>query len=415
MRTFNKNMGRFILMMMVMVSLSNVRYWSKSVAYAADAVKITILLPLSGGYKNLGASARDGFLLGVEQESAELNADISQWITLSMVDTKSDTKQALPLVQKSVANGSQAVMGIISSGVGLAIGDYVLNKAKVPLIVFGSCGTWNLRTENPLFLRTTYSNHQIGYGLGLWMRNHPVAASQKKKARWACIYTNYQAGVELCDGFKMGYEGVGEEVGRIAVPVNTSKKSEYLIQLSKLRPSVAFAFFVGVELELFLQDYYRFGLNKKIPLGMAGAVLSPKVLQSAEKTLGQYGTAVGITNADSWNVGLDNAENRLFVKRYQQKYGKLPPTFAMNGYDTGRLLVKALVKLDGKWDAEQVVRLMKTLPLISPRHGKTLKFDAHGDAINAMQISVITQQENRLINKLIGETPEINLDEQSLR
>src|SRR5262249_39169258 len=70
------------------------------------------------------------------------------------------------------------------------------------------------------------------------------------------------------------------------------------------------------------------------------------------------------------------------VRLYQDEYKTPPSHFAMSAYDAGRLLVKALTQLEGRWDSVQVVHQMKTLPLSSPRDGKVLKFDTHGDPIN---------------------------------
>ena len=83
----------------------------------------------------------------------------------------------------------------------------------------------------------------------------------------------------------------------------------------------------------------------------------------------------------------------------------------MSAYDAGRLLVKALTQLEGRWDGGQVVQKMKTLPLVSPRDGKVLKFDTHGDPINPEYIFRTERQGDRLVNKLIGQVPSINMDD----
>ena len=82
----------------------------------------------------------------------------------------------------------------------------------------------------------------------------------------------------------------------------------------------------------------------------------------------------------------------------------------MRAYDAGRLLIKALAQLEGQWDGPQMVQLMKTLPVISPRHGEPLKFDSHGDAINPGYIFKVKRVGDRLMNGLVGQVPSINLD-----
>jgi len=83
----------------------------------------------------------------------------------------------------------------------------------------------------------------------------------------------------------------------------------------------------------------------------------------------------------------------------------------MNGYDAGRLFVRAMAELNGKWDPERLIHLMKTLPVKSPRHGKQLTFDSCGDPVNPMYIFRIEREGDSLVNKKIGELPPINMDD----
>ena len=62
-------------------------------------------------------------------------------------------------------------------------------------------------------------------------------------------------------------------------------------------------------------------------------------------------------------------------------------------------LAQALAKLQGKWDGAQVAQLMKTLPVISQRHGEQLKFDSHGEAVNPGYIFMTKRDGNRLVKE----------------
>jgi len=142
---------------------------------------------------------------------------------------------------------------------------------------------------------------------------------------------------------------------------------------------------------------------------MSGPALTGQLLQVYEKTLKQYGTAIGVLSAWHWDVELENQENQTFVGLYQGEYNIPPSLYAMSAYDAGRLLVKALTQLEGRWDGVQLVQQMKTLPLASPRDGKVLKFDTHGDPINPTYIFRTKRHGDRLVNELIGQVPSINI------
>jgi len=108
---------------------------------------------------------------------------------------------------------------------------------------------------------------------------------------------------------------------------------------------------------------------------------------------------------------LENEANKRFITQFQKAYHRPPGLIEMRGYDTGRLLIKALAKLQGIWNGPQVVQLMKTLPVISPRHGEPLQFDTHGDAINPGYIFRVKRKGNQLVNEMIGQVPPINIDD----
>ena len=82
----------------------------------------------------------------------------------------------------------------------------------------------------------------------------------------------------------------------------------------------------------------------------------------------------------------------------------------MSSYDAGRIFVKALSKLKGKWDKNKLMRIMRNISVLSPRHGKKLKFDQFGDPINPEYIFVTEKKQNKLINRRVGKIPDININ-----
>lgn len=233
----------------------------------AEPIKLTVLLPFRGIYKTPAEGVKRGFLLGLQEEAAARQVDLNAWVTFEFLDSRIDKERSLQLAKDAIAGGSQAILGVYSSGVGLAIRDYVLEEAHVPLIVFGGSVSEKLRTPNPLFLRLTYSTPLMSTALARWVEENPVAPG--KKPRWACIHADYVWGVGMCDGFKRAYAHVGEEIGRVPVPFKTLNKKKEIVQLAKLKPDFAVAAFTGAEAEVFFKDYYRFKVHEKIPLGVS--------------------------------------------------------------------------------------------------------------------------------------------------
>ena len=354
-------------------------------------------------------NAKQGLLLGIEKEAAAHKVDWKSLIDLEFRDSKTDPDYALEVVKEAVAEGAKAILTGGASSVSLKIQDYILDEAGLPMVVFTST-TSKLRTKHALFLRVARSIPLLSAALARWVIAHPLAPD-KKKPRWACIHLDYVWGVGICDGFKNAYGETGEEIARIPVPFKTVNKKKEILQLAKLNPDFAVAAMTGEEAEIFFRDYYRFKVHKKVPTVSLYQAVTPKRLQSYEKTLDKYGTTIGLITASAYESVIDNPVNRHFVTLYQKAHDRLPDAFAMWGYDGGRLLIKTLVELDGQWDGEQFVQRMKAVPLKSPRHGQLLQFDTHSDPINPAYIQKTRRDGNRLVNDIIDQTPPVNMDE----
>ncbi len=217
--------------------------------------------------------------------------------------------------------------------------------------------------------------------------------------------------MEVCDAFKDDYSGTGEEIGRVVVPIKSVSKKKEITQLVKMKPDFVVAVFNSAECETFFNDYYRFKVHKKFPALTIGGCVSPKRLRVYEKTLEKYDTGVNLFASSSYDSNIDNPLNHNFTESYKQTYGELPNFAGMRAYDAGRLLVKALHQLQGKWDGKKVIQLMKTIPYKSPRHGQLIKFDTHGDVMNGAIIVQTKRDGNRLIREIIYQVPPINMDE----
>jgi branched-chain amino acid transport system substrate-binding protein len=169
----------------------------------AEPVKVAVLLPFSGVYRENGVAAKNGFLLGLKKEASEAKVNLESWATFDFLDDQADAEHNLDLAKKVIGEGAKAILGFLPSDVALQLKDYVLHEAQVPFIVFAAAGTPALRSTHPLFLRTSFSNYHASIGLALWIKEHPVVPTAKP--RWACIHADYAAGPDFCNGFALLY------------------------------------------------------------------------------------------------------------------------------------------------------------------------------------------------------------------
>ena len=92
--------------------------WTKT-AYAADSIKVGILLPLSGGVAPIGINNRRGHELAVEEINANGGIAALGGAKLEMIDGDTQGKPEIGIteLQKLERKGVVAIMGAYQSGV----------------------------------------------------------------------------------------------------------------------------------------------------------------------------------------------------------------------------------------------------------------------------------------------------------
>ena len=87
----------------------------------AEPVKVAVLLPFTGVFKDIGVDAQNGFLLGLKKEAGEAKVNMESWVTFDFVDDQTDADHGLELAKKVIGEGAKAILGIVSSAVALKL------------------------------------------------------------------------------------------------------------------------------------------------------------------------------------------------------------------------------------------------------------------------------------------------------
>ena len=78
---------------------------------------------------------------------------------------------------------------------------------------------------------------------------------------------------------------------------------------------------------------------------------------------------------------MENDLNKKFVEGYEKKYGKLPNTFSVNGYDSATVLDKAITEV-GSVDAEKLIKVLQGITYDSLRGPITIDEKTHNPIQN---------------------------------
>ena len=303
-------------------------------AFAEEEVKVGLLLPFSGVYAGLGTHIENGFNLGLDHFGGELEGTS---ISVVRADTEAKPATGLAKAKKMVLQDKVDVLtGIVSSAVLGGLRDFV-HGAKMPLIV-ANAGNNDMTGAkcSPYIVRVSFSNGMVTRPMGPWL------AAQGVKKVYA-MAPDYAAGHQMINAFKETFTAAGGEVIGEAYPPLTGTKDygPYISAAKAAGPDAIFTFFAGGAAIAFVKQYHDFGVKSEIPLYGAG------FLTSAAYVHVQGEAADGIVASLHYVPTIDTAENKRFQEGYQAKYGKLGSEFAVQGYDSARMIVEAL-KAGGK-------------------------------------------------------------------
>jgi len=175
---------------------------------------------------------------------------------------------------------------------------------------------------------------------------------------------DYAAGHNMRDAFLNSFQAAGGEVlGTQLTPFpNMGDPAPFITEIQSADPPMVYSFYSGGAAVTFVKAYGEFGLSGKIPLVCAGFTVEEDVLPA------QGDAALGARSGLHWALLLDNPENQKFTAAYKQKTGKDANVFAVQGYDTGRVIVDMLNAVQGDTsDVDKMIDALGGVSFASPR------------------------------------------------
>jgi branched-chain amino acid transport system substrate-binding protein len=325
-----------------------IRQWLAGVAIiAAGAVapgaaepqelKVGIIAVLSGPQAVLGGQLRDGFNLGVRHSGGKLGG-LETSVIVQDDELKPDV--AVGKVKQLIERDKvDFVVGPIFSNILMAIVKPV-TEANV-FLISPNAGPSPLAGKgcSPFFFNTSYQNDQPPEVLGKY-------AQEKGFKRAFLLAPNYQAGKDMVGGFKKHFKG--EIADEVFTPLGQLDFSAELAKIAAAKPDAFFVFMPGGMGVNLVKQYRQAGLDT-IPF------LS--VFTVDESTLpAQQDAAVGFFSGMTWAPNTDTAENKRFVADFEKEFGYVPGSYAMQAYDTARLIDGAVRAVGGKLADKDALR-----------------------------------------------------------
>ncbi|MBI3912662.1 MAG: ABC transporter substrate-binding protein [Chloroflexi bacterium] len=316
----------------------------------AVPLKVGVLLPYTDIYAVLGESITAGMEMYFDEVGGTAGG---RKIQLIKEDEGTAVDAAAQKARKLVEQDEVAfVTGIVSSGVLAGVRDYFHNNKKLLICSNAGANSISRAAKTPYIWRTSFTNWQPNWPMGAW--------AFKNVGKKAIISVpDYGAGADMASAFKNSFEAAGGQVVSLQkTPFpNMGDPAPFITELKNANPDLVYAFYSGGAAVTFVKAWGSFGLAGKIPLLGAGFMTEEDVLPA------QGDAALGAKTGLHWSLMLDTAENNKFKDAYKKKTGKDANVFAVTGYDTGRVIVEMLNKVQG--DASKVDKLIEAIPSVS--------------------------------------------------
>jgi branched-chain amino acid transport system substrate-binding protein len=215
-----------------------------------------------------------------------------------------------------------------------------------------------------------------------------MADKGHKKAVW--ITWKYAAGDEAFEGFRDSYKKAGGTIIKeLGLPFPNVEFQALLTEIASLRPDAVACFFAGGGAAKFIRDYAAAGLKGKIPLYGSG-FLTEGVLDAAGPA------ADGIITTMHYSDSLNTPRNNQFRLAYAKTFRSQPDVYAVQGYDSGQLLLQGAAAVKGDLSKKQALyKAMESAVIDSPR-GKWTMSKSH-NPIQDMYLRVVENKENKVI------------------
>ncbi len=320
-------------------------------AWAQEAVKIGLILPMTGPFASTGRQIEAAVKLYMQQKGDTVAGKKIQLIVKDDTGVADVTKR---LAQELIVNDKITVM----AGFGLtplALAPAPLaTQAKVPAVVMAAA-TATITEASPYIVRTSFTLPQATVPMADW-------AAQNGIKKVATLVSDYGPGIDAEKAFTSAFTAKGGQVENLRVPLANPDFSPFLQKVADAKPDALFVFVPSGIGAQFMKQFVERGLDKSgIKLIGPGDVTDDDLLNN----MGDV--ALGAITTQHYSAAHVSPENKAFVEAFRKANGGMRPNFmAVGGYDGMHLIYEGLKKTNGA-GGQALIDAMKGMSWTSPR------------------------------------------------
>ena len=352
--------------------------------FAADAVKIGLVVPKTGPFASTGRQVEAACRLYMQQ-----NGDTAGGRKLELLvrdDTGTAPELTKRLAQELVVRDQVNVL----AGFGLTPLAFaaapVATETKVPMIVMGAA-TSAIPQRSPFIVRSGFTLPQVTAPLAEWAPKNGIR-------KVVSLVSDYGPGIDAEKTFVKRFTDAGGTIAEsVRAPLANPDFAPFVQRAKDAKADALFVFVPSGAGSAVMKQYAERGLRAAgTQLICTGDVLDDDILDA-------MGTpALGVVSSHHYSAAHASPENKAYVDGFMQANAGMRPNFmSVGGYDGMHLIYEALKKTGGDTDGEKMVGAMKGMSWRSPRGPMTIDA-ATRDVVQNVYIRKVEDMNGKLFN-----------------
>ena len=349
---------------------------------AEDAVKIGLIVPMTGGQASTGKQLDNAVKLYMLQHGDTV---AGKKVVVILRDDGANPENTKRIAQELIVNDKiDIIAGFGVTPAALAAAP-LATQAKIPEIVM-LAGTSIITERSPYIVRTSFTLAQSSTIIGDWAVKNGIR-------KVATLTSDYAPGNDALQFFKEHFvAGGGEIIEEIKVPLVNPDYAPFLQRMKDSKPDAMFVFVPGGQGGNFMKQFSERGLDRS---GIK--VIGPGDVMDDDLLNGMGDAALGTVTAHMYSTAHPSQTNKDFVAAYRKAFNSRPGFVAVGGYDGMHLIYEALKKTAGKTDGEALVAAMKGMAWESPRGPISIDPDTR-DIVQNIYIRKVETVDGELYN-----------------
>ena len=322
-------------------------------AFAAEPMKIGLILPLTGPFASTGKQVEAACRLYMQRNDDSVAGRKVDLIVKDDTGVAPETTKRI--AQELVVQDKVTVLaGFGLTPLALAAAP-VATQSKTPMIVMAAA-TSIVTSKSPYIVRSGFTLPQVTWPIAEWAAKNNVRSA-------VTLVTDYAPGLDAEKTFVSRFTGAGGKVlESLRVPLRNPDYAPFLQRAKDAKPDALFVFVPSGEGSAVMKQFSDRGLKEAgIRMIGTGDVVDDDLLES------MGAVAVGVVTSFHYSAAHKSAENQAYVDAFMKTNRFRPNFHSVGGYDGMHLIYEAFRKAGADADADKLVGAMKGMAWTSPR------------------------------------------------